>query len=70
MADLPGVGIALAKRALEMRSQAGGFMSVQDFCQRMGLMPHFAVQIEGRAFATANPSNGSPSKGAARVVDI
>lgn len=70
LASLPGVGIVLAKKAVEMRVQIGGFSSVQDFNQRLGLMPHFAVQIENLASAAPiAPQTPSPeNKG--RVIDI
>lgn len=72
LSNLPGVGVALAKRALELRSQIGGFVSVQDFHQRLGLMPHFAVQIEKMAFVDSSVlQEAQPSPEATgRVIDI
>jgi len=51
LANLPGVGIALAKRAIGIRAQNGPFVSSLDFCNKLGLQPHFAVQIEQMALA-------------------
>ena len=83
LAALPGVGVALAKRAVDLRKQTGGFVSVDDFCARLRLMPHFVEQIRVRAFASppapqtsplepqaAQPSPQSKSADGARVVDI
>ena len=70
LATLPGVGIAIAKRTAEMRKQIGGFSSVQDFCGRLELMPHFAVQIENLALVTPIKFQTSPSDSKDRVVDI
>jgi len=70
LAALPGVGIALAKRAIEMRAQIGGFSSVQDFIFRLGLMPHFALQIECLAIVAPIKAQTLPPKNKGRVVDI
>ncbi|MDR1630658.1 MAG: helix-hairpin-helix domain-containing protein [Oscillospiraceae bacterium] len=70
LANLPGVGVALAKKAVEMRTQTGGFASVQDFCERINLMPHFAVQIEALAFAVPVQTPVSSQEDTGRVVDI
>jgi DNA uptake protein ComE-like DNA-binding protein len=70
ISSLPGVGVALAKRAVELREQIGGFVSVQDFNQRLGLMPHFAVQIENLAFVEPNPSQTLTTEDSGRVIDI
>ena len=67
---LPGVGIALAKRAIEIRMQIGGFSSVQDFNYRLGLMSHFALQIEALAIVTPIEAQTLPPKNKGRVVDI
>ncbi|MDR2712508.1 MAG: helix-hairpin-helix domain-containing protein [Clostridiales bacterium] len=68
LTSLPGVGVALAKRAVEIRTQIGGFISVEDFIQRLALMPHFAVQIENLAFIEPGPI--PPPENTGRVIDI
>lgn len=67
---LPGVGIVLAKKAIEIRSQIGGFASVQDFIQRLELMPHFAVQIEELAVVYPMQMEKSTDENGGRVIDI
>jgi len=69
-ASLPGVSIALAKQAVLMRSEIGSFSSVKDFCSRLDLMPHFAVQIERLAYVApvVVPKNMQAKPG--RVIDI
>ena len=70
LANLPGVGVVLAKRAVETRTKTGGFTSVQDFCERLALMPHFAAQIESLAVATPIKPQTSSQESTGRVVDI
>jgi DNA uptake protein ComE-like DNA-binding protein len=68
LADLPGVGSVLAKKASIIRNEAG-FASVDDFNNKLGLMPHFAVQIDKLAYASPKPVKPE-SVNAGRVVDI
>ena len=70
LARLPGIGVASAKRAVEMRTQTVDFTSVQNFCEQLNLMPHFAIQIENLAFVTPIKSQTSPPENKGRVVDI
>lgn len=74
LAALPGVGVALAKRAVELRMQTGGFLSVDDFCARLQMMPHFTEQIRSRAFASPPAAPATPQRkpgdGGGRIVDI
>lgn len=70
LADLPGIGIVLAKRTAQIRVQIGGFTSVQDFCTRLELMPHFAVQIEALAFVKPIKTKPAKTESKGRVVDI
>lgn len=70
LSSLPGVGVAFAKRAVDMRTQNGGFTSVQDFNQRLGLMPHFAVQIENMAFVSPTKLQTPPTESSGRIIDI
>lgn len=74
LSNLPGVGIALAKRAVQLRKDVGDFASVKDFCKKLELKPHFAVQIENLAFTQSQQSQSQnpqrPKKNTSRVVDI
>lgn len=47
--SLPGVGIVLAKKAIELR-ELDPFISTEDFSQRLGLKPHFAAQVDNMTF--------------------
>jgi len=49
LANLPGVSVALAKRAVVLREQAGNFTSVKDFGHQLKLQSHFLEQIERMA---------------------
>ena len=42
---LPGVSVAMAMRAMQHREEIGGFATVDDFVDYLGLKPHFAVQV-------------------------
>ena len=66
LAALPGVGIVLAKKAVRLRDEKGGFESPKDFAAALELKPHFAAQIETSCTATrtAAPRSGG------RVLDI
>jgi DNA uptake protein ComE-like DNA-binding protein len=70
LTTLPGVGVAIAKRAINIRAQIGGFVSVRDFTQRMGLAPHFAVQVENLAYTAPLSPQIPPRRSPGRVVDI
>lgn len=50
---LPGISLAEAKKAVEYRESHGGFASVDEFIDVLGIKPHFAVQIFERAAAKA-----------------
>ena len=70
LADLPGVGVVLSKKAIAIRNGAGGFASVDDFCSKLGLMPHFAVQIEKLAYVSAAMPPKQATENTGRVIDI
>jgi len=70
LTTLPGVSVVLAKRAVTLRESNGKFTSTQDFCKRLGIMPHFAVQIEKLSTVSSSTMPPTPSPGTGRVVDI
>lgn len=70
LAALPGVGVVLAKRAVELRTQSGGFASVEDFCSRLQLMPHFVTQIQNLTFVSPPAPGRKPQDNAGRIIDI
>jgi len=70
LVSLPGVGVASAKRAVELRSQIGGFTSVEDFCKQLKLQPYFADQIQQLAITTPMTSPRQSGKSRGRVIDI
>jgi DNA uptake protein ComE-like DNA-binding protein len=70
LANLPGVSVALSKKAIKIRTEIGGFTSVNDFNSRLGLKPHFAVQIKNLAYATPAKQTKSTPRKRGRVVDI
>ena len=71
LAGLPGVSVAMAKKAIMIRAHSGGFASADEFSRQLGLMPHFAIQIESLACASPPDRQPVPSRrDAGRVIDI
>lgn len=69
LSELPGVGVALAKRAMIQRAE-DNFVSVDDFVNKLELMPHFAVQIEKIAYVAQASIQKRESSKSGRVLDI
>ena len=46
LAGLPGVSMVMAKKAIDYRSENGGFKTVDEFFEVMQLKPHFVVQVQ------------------------
>jgi|GEM_PF-2073691 len=46
LADLPGVGLILAKKALKLRNDNNGFTSVDEFIQKLSIKPHYAEKLK------------------------
>jgi DNA uptake protein ComE-like DNA-binding protein len=53
LATLPGVSRTRARRAVRERTARGGFTSVEDFAETLGLQPHEIVRL--RRAATCSP---------------
>jgi len=70
LTSLPGVGVVLSKRAVNLRQQTGPFLSVTDFCQKLGLLQHFYYQIENLAYAGPMPEKKTEPEIGRRVIDI
>lgn len=70
LANLPGVGVALSKKAIKIRNEIGEFTSVDDFNKRLGLKPHFAVQIKNLAYTAPVKRGKSAPQNNGRMVDI
>lgn len=76
LAGLPGVGLILAKKAVQYREANRGFRTVDEFFQVLGLKPHVAERL--RPLVTVGPTSpgsppsppASPSSGGGRVVDF
>ncbi len=45
LAELPGVGVVLAKKAIAVRTENGGFNSLEDFAAAIGLKPHIVERL-------------------------
>lgn len=72
LAELPGIGAVLAKKAVQYREAARGFRSVDEFFEVLGLKPHAVVRL--RPLLTCGPVSDAPSShpsppGGGRVVD-
>jgi hypothetical protein len=68
LAMLPGVGPILAKKAIMERDKLGGFRSLEDFSQLLGLKPHIVEKI--RPLVVVVPTENSSQKWSGRMVDF
>jgi len=68
LAELPGVGAILAKKAMNERERSGGFQSLEDFGQLLSLKPHIIEKIRPYVVVTA-PQEPSAQQWAGRMVD-
>lgn len=46
IASIPQLGIILAKKAVAMREEIGGFSSIDHFGEQLGLKPHVLLKVE------------------------
>jgi competence ComEA-like helix-hairpin-helix protein len=68
IAKLPGVGIVLAKKAVALRQKNGGFSSVEEFSQALGLKPHTVERI--RPHVIIKPIQSFEKQMSGRLVDF
>ncbi|OCA87832.1 hypothetical protein A8F94_08300 [Bacillus sp. FJAT-27225] len=68
LAQLPGVGLILAKRAVSERTKKGGFRSLDEFTELLNLKPHNIEKI--RLLATVKASESVAPQKAGRMVDF
>ena len=71
LANLPGVGAVLARKALDIRENTGGFVSFENFVEAVGLKPHIIERI--RALVVVGPVSEARVPEAApkgRIVDF
>ena len=61
LASLPGVSMILARKAIGIRNERGGFKSVDEFCEAIQLKPHFVVQVQDMATCSATSTSDEPS---------
>ncbi|MGX6443807.1 ComEA family DNA-binding protein [Neobacillus sp. K501] len=69
LAELPGVGAILAKKAIKERANRGGFRSLEDFSQPLGLKPHIVERIRPLVVVTV-PKEDQPQAWSGRMVDF
>ncbi|MDL2214208.1 helix-hairpin-helix domain-containing protein [Clostridia bacterium OttesenSCG-928-O13] len=67
LSQLPGVGVVLAKRAVALRAQKNGFVTVEEFITVLDIKPHFAAQIIPTV--RVEPMR-PPAGGGGRILDI
>ena len=51
----------LARKAIGIRNERGGFKSVDEFCEAIQLKPHFVVQVQDMATCSATSKPDQPS---------
>lgn len=69
LAELPGVGAILAKKAIKERENKGGFRSLEDFSHFLGLKPHIVERIRPLVIVTI-PKEDQPQQWSGRMVDF
>jgi DNA uptake protein ComE-like DNA-binding protein len=69
LAELPGVGAILAKKAIKERENRGGFRSLEDFSQPLGLKPHIVERIRPLVVVTGLKED-QPPQWSGRMVDF
>lgn len=70
ISGIPGVGSVLAKKAVSERHKRGGFKSVEDFGQVLGLMPHVVERLRPMVVISAQPVQTENETNQGRVVDV
>jgi DNA uptake protein ComE-like DNA-binding protein len=70
IAAMPGIGSVLAKKAVSERQRRGGFRSVEDFGQALGLQPHIVERIRQMVVIANQPVQVEPETNQGRVVDV
>lgn len=69
LAELPGVGPILAKKAVKERDQIGSFRSFEEFAQLLGLKPHIVEKIKPLV-VVIDKNDTPPQQWAGRMVDF
>lgn len=69
LAGLPGVGAVLAKRIVAERHQRGGFQSVDELADAIGLKPHVLQRVRGNLTVGQRPE-APADRPRGRVVDF
>lgn len=52
LSELPGMGLILAKKAVNLRNSKNGFESVGEFIQEVGIKPHFVERLKSMICCT------------------
>ncbi|MCD1260787.1 helix-hairpin-helix domain-containing protein [Paenibacillus athensensis] len=68
IAALPGIGLILAKKALQARQASNGFRSVDEFAEALGLEPQVLERL--RPLVAIRPPASPPPPSGGRVVDF
>ncbi|MER3447926.1 MAG: hypothetical protein C4291_14345 [Candidatus Dadabacteria bacterium] len=68
IASLPGVGPILAKKAVAEREMRGGFRSVEEFGEALGLKPHIVERL--RPLVVITPGDEQKAATGGRLVDF
>ena len=71
LAELPGVGLILAKEAIKIRSQKGSFASVDEFIEKLNVNSHYVARIREMICCGTAQANKKPEafKVKGRMVD-
>ena len=69
IAALPGLGILLARRVVNLREVRGGFHSFEEFCEALKLNPHTMDQIRPLVSVSPPVQRSQRPDSPGRVID-
>ncbi len=67
---LPGFNVEIAQKAMKMREERGGFVSIDEFFYNLGVKPHNAVKIRPHVICTPIKCNDVNNGKRGRVLDL
>lgn len=70
LAAVPGIGVILAKKAISIREQIGGFKTVEHFGELMNLKPHVLERIRPLVFLSESENVTPKADQTGRIVDF
>ncbi len=70
LAALPGISVIMAKKAIKMRSELGGFDNIEDFLAILNIQPHMQKQLSEIIYAGKKTEQKEKNRASEREVDF